>query len=153
MNAGASGKEIKDLVVSIRYLDLNTLEIEEVPASQAGFGYRQSIFQGDRTRSCCKHEIQLATGDPDRIWEEMEAMRKARWAKQPRDWPSAGSVFKRPLGKYVGPMIEELGLKGHESVAQASQRSMLAFSLTRRCDGSRHRRTDRVHQEPRQRGL
>ena len=57
--------------------------------------------------------LELNSGEKNSIKEKMERIKAARWAKQPRDFPNAGSVFKRPNGHFVGPMIEELGLKGY----------------------------------------
>ena len=56
--------------------------------------------------------LTLKPGDASRISEKMETIKAARWAKQPKELPNAGSVFKRPPGRFVGPMIDELGLKG-----------------------------------------
>lgn len=113
MNAGASGEEIKDLLINVRYLDLNTREIHEVSPAEAGFAYRNSLFQADSSKVVLAARLQLRPGEPGAIRQKMDAVKEARWAKQPREYPNAGSVFKRPAGYFVGPMIEEVGLKGH----------------------------------------
>jgi UDP-N-acetylmuramate dehydrogenase len=112
MNAGASGEEIGDLIETVRFLDLATLEIHEIVADEAEFSYRHSRFQADPNLVVLGARLCLVPADAATVWSRMTAIRDARWAKQPRDLPNAGSVFKRPDGRYVGPMVEELGLKG-----------------------------------------
>jgi len=112
MNAGASGEEIKDILVKIRYLDLENMTIDELSRADLQFGYRNSLFQRKSNMIVLKAWLQLKGADKSAINEKMESVKAARWAKQPKEWPNAGSVFKRPVGHFVGPMIEELGLKG-----------------------------------------
>ncbi|WP_424494499.1 UDP-N-acetylmuramate dehydrogenase [Salinimicrobium sp. GXAS 041] len=112
MNAGASGIEIKDVLVKVRYLDLEDLQIKEILNAQIGFEYRNSFFQQNLDKIILKAWLHLKKGDPTQIQQDMERIKESRWAKQPKDFPNAGSVFKRPKGYYVGTMIEELGLKG-----------------------------------------
>lgn len=112
MNAGASGEEIKDLVVSIRYLDLGDGSFREISGEEARFSYRNSIFQRDADKIVVSARLRLRPEERNVIRAKMDAFKTARWAKQPRDLPNAGSVFKRPPGRFVGPMVEALGLKG-----------------------------------------
>lgn len=112
MNAGASGEEIKDLIVKVRYLDLKNMQVKEVWKEAAGFEYRNSFFQRNTENIVLKALLRLVAQDKDVIKEKMDSVKALRWQKQPRDFPNAGSVFKRPKGHYVGPMMEALGLKG-----------------------------------------
>lgn len=112
MNAGANGEEIKDLILKIRYLDISDLKIKEISADEAGFEYRNSFFQKNKNCLVLKVWFLLKKGDKKDIENKMIMTKQTRWSKQPREYPNCGSVFKRPPGMYVGPMIDELGLKG-----------------------------------------
>lgn len=113
MNAGAGGEDIKGILIKVRYLDLKDLEIKEIQKDDIGFEYRNSFFQKNKDKIVLKVWLKLASGDQGDICKKMEDIKSSRWAKQPKDLPNAGSVFKRPQGHYVGPMIESLGLKGY----------------------------------------
>jgi UDP-N-acetylmuramate dehydrogenase len=113
MNAGASGEEIKDVLVKVRYYDIAKDVFGEMTNEGIGFSYRNSCFQNDPDMIITKIWLELKSGDKYLIKNKMEQIKAARWAKQPRDYPNAGSVFKRPNGVFVGPMIEKLGLKGY----------------------------------------
>lgn len=113
MNAGASGEEIKDVLVKVRFLDLADLRVKEVYRDEIGFEYRNSFFQRNTDKVVLKAWFRLSKGDKDAIRLKMDSVKAARWAKQPKELPNAGSVFKRPPGFYVGQMIDELGLKGY----------------------------------------
>lgn len=110
MNAGAYGSEFKDVFFSSRHLD-ETGEIGELSGEDAGFSYRHSPYSG---RNCCilSATLQLFPGDSSSIREKMEDYLDRRVCKQPLDYPSAGSTFKRPEGFYAAALIEECGLKG-----------------------------------------
>lgn len=112
MNAGAGGEEIKDVLVKVRYLDLEDMQIKEIPKEDMGFEYRNSFFQRNKDKIVLKVWLQLMPNEKALIKEKMETIKSQRWAKQPKDFPNAGSVFKRPPGYYVGAIIEELDLKG-----------------------------------------
>lgn len=112
MNAGASGEEIKDVLLKVRYLDLVDLEIKEVVRDDLSFEYRNSFFQRNTNKVVLKAWLQLKQEDPSIIKNKMEMIKSQRWKKQPKDLPNAGSVFKRPPGYYVGALIEELKMKG-----------------------------------------
>lgn len=112
MNAGASGEEIKDILVKVTYLDLIDCRIKEMDNIKIGFHYRNSFFQKNTDKIVLKIWLQLHPGNKVDIKNKMEEIKKSRWLKQPRNYPNAGSVFKRPKGFYVGALIEELGLKG-----------------------------------------
>jgi UDP-N-acetylmuramate dehydrogenase len=112
MNAGANGEEISDLLTRVRYLDLTDFEIKDRLSEELEFEYRNSYFQKKPDKIVLRAWLRLAPGNYNTIKDKMETNRQNRWAKQPRDYPNCGSVFKRPAGRYVGPMIDELGLKG-----------------------------------------
>lgn len=112
MNAGTKVKEIKDILEKVQYLDLQDMQIKEILAKDIGFEYRNSFFQKHKDKVVLKAWFKLKQGNYDDIKALMEKEKQKRWAKQPRDLPNCGSVFKRPKGFYVGTMIEELGLKG-----------------------------------------
>jgi len=112
MNAGASGEEIKDLIIKVRYLDLEDMLIKERFGGDLEFKYRNSFFQKHTDKLVLRAWFQLVHHDTEAIRTKMETTKKARWAKQPREYPNCGSVFKRPTGKFVGQMLDELGLRG-----------------------------------------
>lgn len=112
MNAGASGEEIKDVLVKVRYLDLKDMQIKEIHKEDMGFEYRNSFFQRNTDKVVLKVWLCLHPAEKSIINEKMQIIKEQRWAKQPRNYPNAGSVFKRPKGYYVGAMMDELKLKG-----------------------------------------
>ena len=125
MNAGAYGREIKDIAVSVRYLENN--EIKEIKASECGFGYRTSIFakksENGETPVILSLKAALPKGDKDKILAYCAELKQKRTTSQPLDVPSAGSTFKRPEGYFAAKLIEDSGLKGFaldDSGAQVS---------------------------------
>ncbi|MBQ2798251.1 MAG: UDP-N-acetylmuramate dehydrogenase [Ruminiclostridium sp.] len=109
MNAGAYGGEMKDVVLSCRYIDGD--EIKEMPVCRMGLGYRESIF-ADKNYCITSVRIKLKKGDKAEIKNQMDTLMQKRKDKQPLEYPSAGSTFKRPEGDYAGRLIEVCGLKG-----------------------------------------
>lgn len=111
MNAGAYGGEIAHILQSCKVLtpkgELKTLTAEELT-----FGYRHSKIQetGDVVISA---KFALAPGNYEQIDKEMARLTHLRELKQPLEYPSCGSVFKRPVGHFAGQLISEAGLKGH----------------------------------------
>ncbi len=121
MNAGAYGGEMKDVVTRVTALD-ETGEVHEMGPVELQFGYRHSALQ-QLDWIVAEVELQLQPGDRALIAAKMADLTQQRESKQPLSFPSAGSVFKRPPGKYVGPMVEELGLKGYRiGDAQVSEK-------------------------------
>ena len=110
MNAGAYGGEMKDVVVSADYVD-QMGNARSIDASDMQLGYRHSLFC-DKNWCITKVKLRLKPGDPEEIRREMEDCMARRKEKQPLEYPSAGSVFKRPQGNYAGALIEQCGLKG-----------------------------------------
>ena len=111
MNAGAYGGELKDVITSVDYMDLNGEEGTFDTAEQLGFGYRHSNFM-ESGLIVTSVLIQLEPGDPETIKATMDDILGRRKAKQPLEYPSAGSTFKRPEGYFAGALIQECGLKG-----------------------------------------
>ena len=110
MNAGAYGGEMSQVVVSATVLTKDG-EIKEVDAEDMKLGYRTSIFKtnGDIILTVkCK----LEKGNPDKIKAQMDDFLFRRKDKQPLEYPSAGSTFKRPQGHFAGALIEKNNLKG-----------------------------------------
>lgn len=125
MNAGAYGREIKDIAVSVRYLENN--EIKEMDASACGFGYRTSVFakkaESGEMPVILSMKAALPKGDKDKILAYCAELKQKRTSSQPLDVPSAGSTFKRPDGHFAAKLIEDSGLKGFaldDSGAQVS---------------------------------
>lgn len=110
MNAGAYGGEMKDVVVSTRYLD-HDLNLCEAVGAAHDFGYRHSVFS-DTDCVVLGSTLALTPGDAAEIRARMLDLSERRRSRQPLDLPSAGSTFKRPTGYYAGPLIEGCGLKG-----------------------------------------
>jgi len=112
MNAGAGEEDIKNILVKVKFLNISDLVLTELSRDELKFGYRDSIFQRNRDMIVIKAWFKLKRCDKLTIRAKMDSIKEARWAKQPRDFPNCGSVFKRPVGRFVAPMIDELGLKG-----------------------------------------
>ena len=111
MNAGAYGGELKDVVVSVRFLDLSTGKICEYSGSECAFGYRHSCFQTGG-KVILQSSFRLQPGDKAEISARMKDLNQRRRDKQPLDLPSCGSAFRRPEGYFAAALIDECGLKG-----------------------------------------
>lgn len=111
MNAGAYGGEMKDVLVSVRYLTAEG-ESVEVPAEQLGLSYRHSIFE-ENGGCILSAKFHLARGNADDIRSRMDDLMARRKDKQPLDKPSAGSTFKRPVGAFAAALIDQCGLRGY----------------------------------------
>ena len=111
MNAGAYGGEMKDVVVSTRYLD-GELRLCEAHGSAHDFGYRHSAFS-DTDCVLLGSTLALTPGNPADIQARMRDLSERRRSRQPLDLPSAGSTFKRPVGGYAAALIDQAGLKGY----------------------------------------
>lgn len=113
MNAGAYGGELKDVISRVTALtpagEKKTYRTEELD-----FSYRHSIFAAEAAGEIVlSADFSLKEGDPDRIRETMQVLNARRREKQPLEFPSAGSTFKRPEGHFAGQLIQEAGLMGY----------------------------------------
>ena len=110
MNAGAYGGEMKDIIRSVRVMDPqgNLLELD---ASQMDFAYRHSCVL-EKHYIVLSAELELRRGDKAQIQAQMEDLAARRREKQPLEYPSAGSTFKRPAGYFAGKLIQDAGLRG-----------------------------------------
>lgn len=110
MNAGAYGGEMKDVVLSCEHMDMHG-SCGEFAGSELDFDYRHSVY------GCGRYiitgvNLKLEKGDKAEIQAKMNDLMSRRKDKQPLEYPSAGSVFKRPAGYFAGGLIEQCGLKG-----------------------------------------
>lgn len=119
MNAGAFGTEIKDVAVTIDMVGLDG-SLSTVEAADAGFGYRRADNLSGIVTGV---GLKLEKGDSADILARRAEVLARRDEKQPLEYPSCGSVFKRPEGNYAGALIEQCGLKGFQmGGAQVSEK-------------------------------
>ena len=110
MNAGAYGGEMVQVVKEVAAAGRNG-GVETVPAEQCGFSYRRSAFS-DGERVILGARFHLEPDDPAAIRGRMDELARRRKEKQPLEYPSAGSMFKRPQGHFAAALIDQCGLKG-----------------------------------------
>lgn len=120
MNAGAYGGQLSDVLIDARVLidgEIRTLTRDEM---QMGYRTTLPLREGGIVLSA---RFRLQSGDPNAISERMRELNARRREKQPLNFPSAGSVFKRPEGYFAGALIEQAGLKGAQiGGAQVSEK-------------------------------
>ena len=112
MNAGAYGGSLSDVVVSSICLDTQNDTIRKIDLEEHEFTYRHSIYTKNPHLVILAAMFELTPGNKNEIAEKMNEHVRSRKEKQPLNFPSAGSIFKRPVGYYAGQLIEECGLKG-----------------------------------------
>lgn len=110
MNAGAYGGEMKDVLVWVKAIDRDGY-VRQYAAAELELGYRTSRIQKEAL-VVLEVKLTLQQGDPVKIRERMEELKEQRVAKQPLEYPSAGSTFKRPEGYFAGKLIMDAGLRG-----------------------------------------
>lgn len=121
MNAGAYGKEMKDVVLSTTCMDKNG-KLYTFSNEEQEFSYRNSIFQ-KKDYIIIETKLKLEYGKKDEIQKRMEEYFKSRKEKQPIEYPSAGSSFKRQEGIITAKLIDDVGLKGYKiGGAQVSEK-------------------------------
>ena len=111
MNAGAYDHEIKEVVTETTYIDENGNLGTLKGIREHKFGYRASIFQSENW-IILESVFRLKSGNIDEIRAEMDSIARKRKRKQPLEFPSAGSAFKRPVGGFAAKLIDDAGLKG-----------------------------------------
>ena len=111
MYAGADGCELKDVLESVTFLD-SDLQLRTLPAADLAMGYRTSIFEQNPDWCILSATVVLHRGDGAAVLARMQELLGKRREKQPLEWPSAGSTFKRPQGAFAGKLIEDCGLRG-----------------------------------------
>ncbi len=110
MNAGAYGGEMKDVITSVTHITKDG-EVKTLLASQLDLSYRHSVYK-DTDDIILFVTFELSVDNAEDIKARMDDFMTRRKTKQPLEFPSAGSVFKRPEGNYAGTLIEKCGLKG-----------------------------------------
>ena len=106
-----SGDELKDVLESVTFLD-SDLQLRTLPAADLAMGYRTSIFEQNPDWCILSATVVLHRGDGAAVLARMQELLGKRREKQPLEWPSAGSTFKRPQGAFAGKLIEDCGLRG-----------------------------------------
>ncbi|MEE1012217.1 MAG: UDP-N-acetylmuramate dehydrogenase [Acutalibacteraceae bacterium] len=121
MNAGAYGGEMKDVLVSCEHINPDG-SIGDFTADELKLSYRHSVYS-DSDMLITTLTLRLSKGNPDEIKAKMDELMGKRRDKQPLEYPSAGSTFKRPEGYFAGALIEQCNLKGYTSGgAQVSEK-------------------------------
>ncbi len=121
MNAGAYGGEMKQVIVNACVLT-SAGEIAVIPADLMELGYRTSVFAKNQDIILCA-QLKLEYGNEAVIREYMDELKEQRVSKQPLEYPSAGSTFKRPEGYFAGKLIQDAGLRGFQvGGAQVSEK-------------------------------
>ncbi len=111
MNAGAYDGEFSQVLESVTALDENG-NLLTLGASELNLGYRHSVFM-EHPWIVLQATVRLTSGEQEAIRAKMQDLLGRRKSKQPLEFPSAGSTFKRPVGSYASKLIDECGLKGY----------------------------------------
>ncbi len=111
MNAGAYGGEMKDIVASVTMVSRDGRQVQTVKGEDMDFGYRHSCLE-ESGSVVTEVTLKLTPGDHEEIAAKMKELTRRRNEKQPVQYPSAGSFFKRPEGYFAGKLIQDAGLKG-----------------------------------------
>ena len=112
MNAGAYGGEMSQVIVETKYLTEDG-DIKILTNEEQKFGYRHTVFTDEINGIIISVKIHLNKSDREKITEKMTDYIEKRKEKQPLEFPSAGSTFKRPKDNFAGKLIEDAGLKGY----------------------------------------
>lgn len=112
MNAGAYGKEMKDIVVSTKYMDRNG-KIKKLGGAEHKFSYRSSVFSEMKDAIILETVLEASYGKAEEIKTKVDEYREKRLESQPLDLPNAGSTFKRKGDIITAKIIDECGLKGY----------------------------------------
>lgn len=130
MNAGAYGGEMKDILTEVTFLD-EAGEYRTLPAAELSLSYRHSIFEERLGCVIVEAVLTLTPGDPAAIRAAMEDYMSRRREKQPLEYGSAGSTFKRPVGNYASALVDQCGLKGLSVGGAEVSRKHAGFIINR----------------------
>ena len=130
MNAGAYGGEMKDILTEVTFLD-EAGEYRTLPAAELSLSYRHSIFEERPGTVIVEAVLTLTPGDPAAIRAAMEDYMSRRREKQPLEYGSAGSTFKRPVGNYASALVDQCGLKGLSVGGAEVSRKHAGFIINR----------------------
>ena len=123
MNAGAYGGDMERVLVSSEYYDLSNGRIVRLTDEEMELDYRHSVYLEHPEWVVLSSVMTLSYGNAEAIRAKMESNMASRTEKQPLEYPSAGSVFKRPVDNFAGRMVETVGLKGYSiGGAQVSEK-------------------------------
>ena len=112
MNAGAYGREIADVLISSTYVDFEGT-IKTISKDDHNFSYRHSFYSENTDCIIISAKFQLKEDLKENIKQTIQDCKTKRIDKQPLEYPSGGSTFKRPDGHFAGKLIEDAGLKGY----------------------------------------
>lgn len=129
MNAGAYGGEMKDILYSVTALTPDGT-IMVIPKEELELGYRTSVVS-KRKYIVLSAMIKLQQGEKQKISDRMEELKEQRTTKQPLEFPSAGSTFKRPMGHFTGKLIQEAGLCGFQVGGAAISEKHCGFVINK----------------------
>lgn len=113
MNAGAYGGELSQSITAVRVMDSRG-NVRLIEKQDLQFGYRESLFK-HQSFVILEVFLKLREGNREEIEDRMKEYTKARMEKQPLEYPSAGSTFKRPKGYFAGKLIMDAGLRGYRA--------------------------------------
>ena len=130
MNAGAYGGELRDVLTEVTFLD-EAGEYRTLPAAELSLSYRHSIFEDRPGTVIVGAVLTLTPGDPAAIRAAMEDYMSRRREKQPLEYGSAGSTFKRPVGNYASALVDQCGLKGLSVGGTEVSRKHAGFIINR----------------------
>ncbi len=130
MNAGAYGGELRDVLTEVTFLD-EAGEYRTLPAAELSLSYRHSIFEDRPGTVIVGAVLTLTPGDPAAIRAAMEDYMSRRREKQPLEYGSAGSTFKRPVGNYASALVDQCGLKGFSVGGAEVSRKHAGFIINR----------------------
>ena len=130
MNAGAYGGELRDVLTEVTFLD-EAGEYRTLPAAELSLSYRHSIFEDRPGTVIVGAVLTLTPGDPAAIRAAMEDYMSRRREKQPLEYGSAGSTFKRPVGNYASALVDQCGLKGLSGGGAEVSRKHAGFIINR----------------------
>ncbi len=130
MNAGAYGSEMKNVISSVTLFDTATLLPVTLSCDEMDVGYRTSVVK-KHPYIVLEAEFELECGDRKLIKEKTDELAAARRSKQPLEYPSAGSTFKRPEGNFAGKLIEEAGLRGYQKGGAAVSDKHCGFVINK----------------------